>query len=108
MKEIDKRKLLYCYFVILFCGVMFYLYRIRWGMADVDEGFYLTIPLRMFQGDALLFEEWHVSQLSALLEYPILKIYMLFAKDTEGIILAFRYIYSNSSDCQFTCILYNC
>jgi hypothetical protein len=44
-------------------------------------------------GDSLFVDEWHISQLSAFLLYPLLKVYMLINKSTEGIILSFRYIY---------------
>lgn len=90
-KSFEKETVL---FILLLIGcIILYLYRISWGMADVDESFYLTIPLRLLQGDALLTEEWHVSQLSAVIVYPILKLYLLCFKTTDGIMIAFRYIY---------------
>lgn len=60
---------------------------------NVDEGFYLTIPYRLTQGDALLADEWHVTQLVAMLVYPLVKMYLVIFKGTEGIYLAFRYLY---------------
>ena len=59
----------------------------------MDEGFYLTIPYRLIQGDCLLVDEWHVSQLAGFLLIPVLKLYLLVFRSTEGIYLAFRYIY---------------
>lgn len=59
-----------------------------------DEQFYLTIPYRLSMGDGLFGNEWHLSQMSSFLLYPIFKIYMFFAENTtERIILNFRYIY---------------
>ena len=43
----------------------------------MDEGFYLTIPYRLIQGDCLLVDEWHVSQLAGFLLIPVLKLYLL-------------------------------
>ena len=65
----------------------------HYGFSDIDESFYLTIPYRLFQGDGLFVQEWHLSQMSGLLLYPILKLYMGIFNTTEGMVLAFRYIY---------------
>ena len=73
-KSVDKDIIAVISFFVF--ALLVYLYRINWGMASVDETFYLTTPFRLVQGDALLVDEWHVSQLSAVLIYPILKIYL--------------------------------
>ncbi len=79
---------------LLLCTVFLYLSRIDLGMADMDESFYLTIPFRLTQGDALLVDEWHVSQLAGFLIYPWMKLYLaVTGGSTEGIVLHFRYIY---------------
>lgn len=83
----------YDFAIIMLIIVGFAILRLRWGMADIDETFYLSIPFRLVQGDALLVEEWNLSQLSALLLYPIMKGYLWLFKSTEGIIVAFRLIY---------------
>lgn len=81
-------------FILLLLGVAFiHLSRARLGYADVDEAFYLTIPYRLTQGDVLLFEEWHVTQLVAILVYPLVKLYLWLFHGTEGIYLFFRYLY---------------
>ena len=59
--------------VSMCAAILLYLSRIRMGMADLDESFYLTIPLRLTQGDALFVDEWHLSQLSSFLLYPRVK-----------------------------------
>ena len=82
------------FFLIMILGNLFvHLSRIRMGMVEMDESFYLTIPYRLVQGDALLVDEWHLTQLQAVLLFPILKIYLCITKSTEGIYLAFRYIW---------------
>ncbi len=74
--------------------LFFSLWKVRYGLGVYDESFYLTIPYRMCHGDKLFLNEWHVSQLSALLQYPLMKLYlMLHPPGTDGIILAFRRIY---------------
>ena len=90
-KHIEKIDI---YFLILLIGVVcIHLSRIQLGYVNVDEGFYLTIPYRLTQGDALLADEWHVTQLVAMLVYPLVKMYLVIFKGTEGIYLAFRYLY---------------
>ncbi len=70
------------------------LQKCRYGFANRDEAFYLTIPYRLCQGDGLLVHEYHLSQLSALLIYPIMRVYLWIAPSTEGMLLAFRYIFT--------------
>lgn len=78
---------------LLFLGLGLYIYRLPYGMADVDETFYLSVPYRLCQGDALIVDEWHVSQLAGFLLYPFMWLYLKAAHTTEGIVLAFRWIY---------------
>lgn len=79
--------------VSMCAAILLYLSRIRMGMADLDESFYLTIPLRLTQGDALFVDEWHLSQLSSFLLYPLVKLYRIVVGHTDGIVLNFRYLY---------------
>ena len=73
--------------------LLFSLWKSRYGLGLYDEAFYLTIPYRMCHGDKLFLNEWNLSQLSALLQYPLMKLYLLIHPNTEGIVLAFRRIY---------------
>ena len=73
--------------------LIFSLWKVRYGLSIYDESFYLTIPYRMCHGDKLFLNEWHVSQLSALLQYPLMKLYLLVHSGTDGIVLDFRRIY---------------
>lgn len=57
-----------------------------------DESFYLTIPKRLLDGDVFVFDEWHGSQFSAFLIYPLMWLHSIIF-GFEGIILHFRYIY---------------
>lgn len=65
----------------------------RYGFAIIDEAFYLSIPYRLYQGDILLLQEWHLSQLAGwILKLPV-SIFVRFTGGTDGIYLAFRYLY---------------
>ena len=73
--------------------LFFSMWKARYGLGAYDESFYLTIPYRMCRGDKLFLDEWNLSLLSALLQYPLMKFYLLVHPGTEGIVLAFRRIY---------------
>ena len=73
---------------------VFLLWKCRFGFAHIDESFYLTIPYRLCRGDALFVQEWHPSQLSGFLLYPIMKVYLAVAKGTDGIVLTYRYLFT--------------
>lgn len=65
----------------------------RYGFANRDESFYLTTPYRLYQGDALFLNEWHLSQMTWwLLQLPM-AIFLRLNGSTDGIYLAFRYLY---------------
>lgn len=68
----------------------FYLWRIQYGNAEVDEAFYLTVPFRILKGDRLLTDEWHVTQLTGFLQTPMMLLQRLLFGGTEGVVLHFR------------------
>lgn len=72
---------------------LFWLWRIPYGNAQYDESFYLTIPYRLARGDTLLIDEWHLSQLSGFLLWPLMTLYRLAAPGCGYIVLAFRLIW---------------
>ena len=79
--------------VIMSMAFMLSIWRIKYGFGGYDEPFYLTVPHRLFMGDSLLSEEWHVSQLSGILLFPFVSLYELITKTTDGIILYMRILY---------------
>ncbi|MBE6017930.1 MAG: hypothetical protein E7233_10075 [Lachnospiraceae bacterium] len=82
-------------FTVIGCTVgVFLLWKCRYGYANMDEVFYLLTPYRLCQGDALFAGEWHLSQMSAFLLYPVMKIYLMLGGGFERICLNFRYIYT--------------
>lgn len=81
------------WFLLFASTFIFIWWKCRYGFGNIDESFYLTIPFRLTQGDGLLVHEWHLSQLSGFLLYPIMQLYLMIAGSTEWIILTFRHIY---------------
>ena len=67
--------------------------KVPFGYGTTDECYYLVSPLKVLGGDAMLKDEWFIAQLSGFILMPVLKIYLLIAQSTEGILLAFRYIF---------------
>lgn len=94
-KEIGSQKMWQDIFFILLMafGIIFAIWKCFYGFGGSDEAFYLTIPDRLSMGDALITEEWHLSQLSGVLLIPFVSIYKLIVGSTEGIILAARFNY---------------
>ncbi len=89
-----KRQTVIVIFGIAFCLISVFLFwRCKYGFANVDECFYITIPYRLWQGDAMIAHEWSMAQLSAFLMIPIVQVFMDISGSTEGIVLAFRYVF---------------
>ncbi len=81
-------------FIVLIAGALiFALWKCRYGFGGNDESFYLTVPHRLTLGDALIKDEWHLSQLSSFLLLPFVKLYTMITGGTTGILLAARYGY---------------
>lgn len=81
-------------YLIIFILALLSLRGAFYGIASPDESFYLTIPYRIIQGDALLVDEWHASQFSAFLLYLPMKLFMEITKSTDGIVLFFRCLFT--------------
>ena len=80
------------FLILVVLAVCFLAWKARFGFANIDENFYLTIPWRLCQGDALFTEEWHLSQMSGFLLLPFVYVYRLLHTGTDGMLLTFRYI----------------
>lgn len=92
---INKKTLPYIIFFILFVSVWAVIFiKCKYGYAHRDETYYLQVTHRIVQGDALLSEEWHTSQLFSYLLFPFVQLYISLFKTTEGIVLFFRYFYT--------------
>ena len=91
---------------LLLGGVLFAVWKVRYGFGSNDEPFYQTIPHRLLMGDALFKDEWHLSLMSSFLLLPFTAVYTFFAGSTDGIVLAARIFYI-VIHCAATVLLYS-
>lgn len=82
-------------FVIVFGVIWCILFvKCKYGYGNIDETLYIQLAHRLIQGDALIVDEWTEVQWFSYLLFPIMRIYTIFFKTSEGIVLSFRYIYT--------------
>lgn len=86
--------------LIFFISFIVLLCRCFKGFAWNDECFYLSTVNRFYLGDRMLLDEWHVTQMFAILLVPLEAIYRSLTGGTEGIMLFFRIAYL-----VFTCLV---
>lgn len=82
--------------ILLLCmcaALAFLIWKAPYGYVYNDEAFYLAVPYRLCQGDALIRDEWHPAQLFAFLTFPAMKLYLSIFNSSESIALGFRYLY---------------
>ncbi len=79
--------------VLIIAGIIFYIWKAQFGFGGYDDAFYLTVPHRLLKGDALFVDEWHLSQMSGVLQLPFVWLYTTIAGSTAGIIYAMRIFY---------------
>lgn len=79
--------------VLLASGIGFAIWKAFYGFGGLDEAFYLTIPQRYLQGDALFLDEWHLSQMCSIILLPFVGLFRAFTGSFEGSILAARFFY---------------
>lgn len=83
----------YLFAALMFGALIFAFWKCSYGFGGNDEAFYLTVAHRLGMGDALISDEWHLSQLSGFLMMPFVWLYTTIMQSTEGIILAARILY---------------
>lgn len=83
----------YIFIALIAGGIIFAFWKCVFGFGGNDEAFYLTVPQRFNMGDALIKDEWHLSQLSGFLLMPFVWLFTIITGSTEGIILAARVLY---------------
>ena len=90
---IKKKKVFLFISFFFFSALTAYLFWLaRRGIGTIDESQYIDVPHRLLLGDRMMIDEWHVSQFSTPLQYPLFKLYYSIW-GTEGIQLFFRYVY---------------
>ncbi len=83
----------YLFIALMAGGLIFALWKCVYGFGGNDEAFYLTVPQRFNMGDALIKDEWHLSQMSGFLLMPFVWLFTTITGSTQGIILAARVLY---------------
>lgn len=83
----------YLFIALMAGGLIFAFWKCVFGFGGNDEAFYLTVPQRFNMGDALIKDEWHLSQMSGFLLMPFVWLFTTVTGSTEGIILAARVLY---------------
>lgn len=83
----------YIFIALIAGGIIFAFWKCVFGFGGNDEAFYLTVPQRFNMGDALIKDEWHLSQLSGFLLMPFVWLFTTITGSTEGIILTARVLY---------------
>lgn len=80
--------------ILLFlAGFVFLVIRAKYGFCFNDEAFCVTLGQRLYQGDALIAEEWHGCQPFSGVMLPFYALFRLFSPTNEGILLFLRYCY---------------
>lgn len=77
-----QKHLLFC--ILMAAVAVYLLFMCPYRFVVVDEVFFLSIPMRLFQGDALFQHEWHLSQLASLLTLPFASLCLMLQGSTEG------------------------
>ena len=63
------------------------------GIGPQDEHCYIALGYRIVKGDALIYDEWHVTQLISLFIAPLIHLYIAIAGTMDGVVLFFRIAY---------------
>lgn len=71
----------------------FLFWRCRYGIANIDECFNLSLAYRLWQGDALLVDMWDLQQFFGVVMLPLAWLYMKVVGTTDGLILNLRYLF---------------
>lgn len=89
--KIDRKDLFFILGLVV-CTVFCWI-RCRFGLAVVDEAFFLSLGEKFYHGNAMFVHEWHGAQFTFFLIQPLFAFFHLFQKSNEGIVLFFRHAY---------------
>ena len=89
-KTLNSRSKNLIFFAVMAVTAVFVLWRCQFGFAQSDEFLHISIPYRMILGDALLAEEWHQTQLTGFVYYPITKLIYTLLGGIDGLVLYSR------------------
>ncbi|MBQ9844521.1 MAG: hypothetical protein IJO54_00340 [Oscillospiraceae bacterium] len=85
-KKIDTKIQNLIFLMVMLAVAIFVIWRCQFGFAQSDEFLHLSIPYRMLQGDALIAEEWHQTQLAGFVYYPVTKLIFSLLGSVDGLV----------------------
>lgn len=94
--ERNKQNLRFFYGIevcIMLAGLVFLFWRAPYGYCYNDEPFIVTLGQRLYMGDSLLFDEWHLTQSFSPVMLIFYGLFRLFHDSNEGILLTFRFVF---------------
>lgn len=106
-KHFPRGELLFDAFFLLCLLIIsaFLFWKSHFGFANMDECFYLSIPYRLYLGDALFADEWNLAQMSGFILYPFVWLFMKLNGNLDGVILSSRQLYA-VCQCALSLFLY--
>lgn len=91
-------------FVAVLAGLAVYFFvNVPYGMTEVDEASFLYSCFRRMTGDKIYADDWNFANLFTVFIYFPFRIFYLILGGTQGIIIAFRYLYSVLKLVIFSC-----
>lgn len=91
MNKVKKLDFLLVIFLML--GLVVHLNALFYPSSFQDESVYVAIPLRIFGGDSLIQEEWHLTQFSSLFSFLPVSLWTTIKGSTDSIFLFLRCVY---------------
>ena len=82
-----------CFLLIAAAVLVLHIVKAPVGMGESDEHFYITLGYRLYQGDAMFFDDWHIAQMIGIFIYPLVALFHAVTGSMDGIVLGFRYFY---------------
>ncbi|MBQ8067977.1 MAG: hypothetical protein IJ201_06500 [Solobacterium sp.] len=82
-----------CFLLIAAAVLVLHIVKATVGMGESDEHFYITLGYRLYQGDAMFFDDWHIAQMIGIFIYPLVALFHAVTGSMDGIVLGFRYFY---------------
>ncbi len=81
------------FFAAVIAVALLQLYKSFQGIGPIDEHCYIALGYRLVKGDALIFDEWHITQLIAVFIAPLIRLYLSVNGSMNGIVHFFRLCY---------------
>ena len=104
--RVNTKKADFIFLMILVSVFVLQIWKSARGMGGVDEDFYITLGYRLVKGDALIYDEWHITQLIAVFLAPLIHAYIAVTGGMDGIVRFFRIAYAVFTAITGTAIYY--